>query len=120
MMMGEWDIDAALMSNRDLKRRIAALEVLKTWNAFRQEFQWSKMFTLQITLQHILDCRVNAAQRGDVWMVVVSDIHCPARFFREKQLALDFQDAQVQNSGAINNLYEWNGKMWFQHKEGKR
>lgn len=46
----QWDKDAARMTDEELKERVHALEVLKNWPLFYEEFRWTGIFALIFTL----------------------------------------------------------------------
>ncbi len=51
MTLAEWDEDASKMSDVELVERKAALDVLKAWPTFHQEFKWTGYYAFYWTLQ---------------------------------------------------------------------
>ena len=54
MTFGEWDEAINAMSKADAGRRLAALETLADWPAFREQFTPTHMFLLRHALQAVI------------------------------------------------------------------
>ncbi len=129
MRMVEWDIDAACMTDKEIKERLAAMAVMNGWKNFKEQYDFHHSYHVSV-LEIERDNRRRAAERGDVYRVVTNDIKAPVRYFREKNLALDFVAANskpvdaskitdvaeqdiLKHFGHLNQLWQWTGHHWL-------
>jgi hypothetical protein len=107
MKMGEWDIDAAKMSDRRIKELLAAIKTMGEWEAFKREYGWHHSYHVSV-LEIEQQNRARAIERGDLYRIVINDLSVPTRYFRTLESASEFF---WKNSDA-SPIYFWNGKMW--------
>lgn len=66
MTLLEWDVDVAEMAVEDITRRLAALNELALWPAFKREFGWTGFHALVHTLQAELDKRTRLLGKAPI------------------------------------------------------
>lgn len=107
MKMGEWDIDAAKMSDRRIKELLAAIQTMSEWTAFQKEYGFHHKYHVSV-LEIEQQNRQRAIERGDVYRVVTTDLSHATAYFKTLELASEY----FWNNPEGSPIYFWNGKMW--------
>jgi hypothetical protein len=125
--MVEWDIDAACMTDKEIKDRLKAMDVMASWLNFKSQYDFHHRYHVSV-LEIEQQNRMHAVERGDVYRVVTTDIKAPVRYFKERNLAEDFVAANSKplepttdgaeqdvrkHFGHLNQLWKWTGKHWL-------